>query len=161
LQACPPLCHSAQGQPPLVVVRWPVRRVSPLTSQVAFLLHGSAAFFASPPGWKVFTASVFKRVAFPMKTPTLSRQGGFRSAGRNRPTFGPHRAGITVATVTQWATAIGSALRASLDPHSAMQPLTNPLTQPSSPPLGKPSRFLCGIVSEFRAATPRCFFIRI
>ncbi len=38
-----PLHSLAQGLPPLLAVRWPVQRVSPLTSQVALILQDSAA----------------------------------------------------------------------------------------------------------------------
>jgi hypothetical protein len=100
-------------------------------------------------------------VAFPMGTPTLSRRGGFRSAGRTRPTFDSHRAGVTVATVTQWATAIRSAPRACLDPNSTSHPRTNNQAQLSGRPPGEPSRSPSRIAPKFRAATPGCCFIQI
>ena len=49
---------SSMGLPPLLTMRWPLPRVSPLTPQVTIRSLGSAAFFASPPGRIVFTAVV-------------------------------------------------------------------------------------------------------
>ena len=49
---------SGTGLPPLLAVRWPMPRVSPLTPQVTIRSLGSAALFASPPGRIVFTAVV-------------------------------------------------------------------------------------------------------
>jgi hypothetical protein len=49
---------SGTGRPPLLAVRWPVPRVSPLTPKVTIHSLGSAAFFASPPGQIVFTTVV-------------------------------------------------------------------------------------------------------
>ena len=71
--SCLPLHSLAQGLPPLLAVRWPVRRVSPLTSQVALVLHGSAAVCRIAAQADGFHGSRLEHVAIPMLTPALSR----------------------------------------------------------------------------------------
>ena len=67
-----PLHSLAQGLPPLLAVRWPVRRVSPLTSQVALILHGSAAVCRIATQADGFHGSRLVLVAIPVSTPALS-----------------------------------------------------------------------------------------
>jgi hypothetical protein len=68
-----PLHSLAQGRPPFLTVRWPVRRVSPLTSQVALGLHGSAAVCRIAAEADGFHGPCLGRVAIPVGTPALSR----------------------------------------------------------------------------------------
>jgi len=66
--------HSlALGRPPLLAVRLPVRRVSPLNSQVALILHGSAAVCRIATRADGFHGSCLEHVAIPALTPVLSR----------------------------------------------------------------------------------------
>jgi hypothetical protein len=60
-----PLHALAQGRPPLLAVRWPVQRVSPLTSQVALVLLGSAAVCRIAAGADGFHGSCLEPVAIP------------------------------------------------------------------------------------------------
>ena len=70
--SCLPLHSLAQGRPPLLTVRWPVRRVSPLTSQVALILRSSAAVCRIAAQADGFHGSRLEHVAIPMLTPALS-----------------------------------------------------------------------------------------
>ena len=71
--SCLPLHSLAQGLPPLLAVRWPVRRVSPLTSQVALILRSSAAVCRIAARADGFHGSRLEHVAIPVPTPVLSR----------------------------------------------------------------------------------------
>ena len=70
--SCLPLHSLALGRPPLLAVRWPVRRVSPLTSQVTLILHGSAAVCRIAAPADGFHSSRLELVAIPVSTPALS-----------------------------------------------------------------------------------------
>jgi len=70
--SCLPLLSLAQGRPPLLTVRWPVRRVSPLNSQVALISHGIAAVCRIAAWADGFHGSRLEHVAIPVSTPALS-----------------------------------------------------------------------------------------
>ena len=87
---------SGKGRPPLLVVRWPVPRVSPLTPEVTIHSLGSAAFFASPPGRIVFTILSWISV-YPDGNPSfVPLFRGFRLASHFKLIFDFRRANLTV-----------------------------------------------------------------
>ena len=90
---------SGKGRPPLLTVRWPVPRVSPLTPEVTIHSLGSAAFFASPPGWIVFTTLSWVRV-YPDGNPSfVPLFSGFRLASHFKLIFDFRRANFTVGNL--------------------------------------------------------------
>jgi len=90
---------SDKGRPPLLAVRWPVPRVSPLTPEVTIHSLGSAAFFASPPGWIVFTTLSWVRV-YPDGNPSfVPLFSGFRLASHFKLIFDFRRANFTVGNL--------------------------------------------------------------
>lgn len=82
MQADSPLNRFAQGRPPLLAVRWPVRRVLPLTSQVTLVLHFSgfsvaAVLFTGANGHcqRPFIPTETNRLYFPPRSGLFCHDG--------------------------------------------------------------------------------------